>query len=234
MTQNDHIIPESTTTVETVFKKRILLVDDHAVVREGLSSLINQQHDLSVCGGAADAQQGLGELDRLKPDAVLVDISLPGMNGLEFIKNAKALYPTLPIVVLSMHDESLYAKRSLRAGALGYVMKKAGGQEVITALRDALEGKLHLSESTVAEMLKLPVGKDSDGGSPLSKLSDRELEVFEMMGRGKTTRELADALHLSTKTIDAHRMHIKKKLNLHSAAEVMQHAVRYVEHELTP
>jgi DNA-binding NarL/FixJ family response regulator len=153
------------------------------------------------------------------------------MNGIEFIKSAKTLFPAIPMVVLSMHEESLYAERALRAGALGYVRKKAGAEEVVAALRDALRGKYHMSGSMGSDMLKRFLGNGSSMESPLSRLTDRELEVFEMMGRGKTTRELADALHLSTKTVDAHRMHIKEKLNLRSVAEVMQHAVRYVESE---
>jgi len=214
-------------------KKRVVIIDDHAIVRQGLTHLINQENDLIVCGEAEDGLKGLSEVDRLKPDVILLDISLPGMNGIEFIKNVRARHPDVPIVVLSMHDESLYAERALRAGALGYLMKKSSSDEVILALRKVLNGEFYLSGKTGATMLKKFLGNQgARTESPVSMLSDRELEVFEMIGRGKTTRELADALHLSTKTIDAHRMHIKEKLSLHSATELIQHAVRYVETEL--
>lgn len=213
-------------------KKRIMIIDDHVIVRQGLTHLINQEIDLMVCGEAEDGQKGLSEIDRLKPDVVLLDVSLPGMNGIEFLKNAKARHPDLPIVVLSMHDESLYAERALRAGALAYLMKKSSSDEVIAALRCALRGEFYLSGNTGAALLKKFLSNQpQQSTSPVAVLSDRELEVFEMIGRGKTTRELAEALHLSTKTIDAHRMHIKEKLNLRSVTELIQHAVRYVESE---
>jgi len=213
-------------------RRRVMIIDDHVIVRQGLTHLINQERDLTVCGEAEDGLKGLSEADRLLPDVLLLDISLPGMNGIEFIKNVKARHPDLPIVVLSMHDESLYAERALRAGALGYLMKKSSSDEVIAALRKVLNGEFYLSGQTGSALLKKFLGgAHTQSLSPVSVLSDRELEVFEMIGRGKTTRELADALHLSTKTIDAHRMHIKEKLNIHSVTELIQHAVRYVENE---
>ena len=214
-------------------KKRVLIIDDHVVVRQGLTSLINQESDLMVCGQAEDAQQGLSEIGSASPDIVLLDISLPGMNGIEFLKNAKARYPHVPIIVLSMHDESLYAERALRAGALGYLMKSSSSDEVVNALRKVLKGEYHLSGGAGGAMLRKFLGNSPKvAESPVSALSDRELEVFEMTGRGKTTRQIAEALHLSIKTIDAHKMHIKDKLKLSSATELIQHAVRYVETEL--
>lgn len=213
-------------------KRKVLIIDDHIVVRRGLMYLINQEEDFEVCGEAEDARKGLDDIDRLSPDIVLVDISLPGMNGIEFIKNAKARYPGLPIVVLSMHDESLYTERAIRAGAMGYVMKRAGGEEIMAALRKALQGELQISGSVNAALLqKFFSGVRSKTGSPVSALSDRELEVFELIGHGRTTREIADALSLSTKTVDCHRMHIKEKLAIHTTPELVQRAVHHVENE---
>lgn len=214
----------------TKTKKKVLIIDDHIVVRRGLLYLINREEDFEVCGEAGDARKGLEAIDLLKPDIVLVDISLPGMNGIEFIKNAQACHPGLPIVVLSMHDESLYTERAIRAGALGYVMKRANSEEIITALRKALRGELQISGSANAALLQKFFGRlQSRSGSPLSVLSDRELEVFELIGNGKTTRQIAEALGLSVKTVDSHRMHIKEKLGVTTAPELVRRAVHHVE-----
>ncbi len=211
-------------------KRKVLIIDDHIVVRQGLMYLINREEDLEVCGEADEARKGLNAISELKPDIVLVDISLPGMNGIEFIKNTKAYHPDLPIVVLSMHDESLYAERAIRAGALGYVMKRADSDEIITALRKGLAGELHVSGRVNSALLQRFFGRQQPkNGSQISMLSDRELEVFELIGRGKTTREIADVLHLSTKTIDCHRMHIKEKLAIQTTPELVQRAVHHVE-----
>lgn len=216
----------------SVARKKVLIIDDHQMVREGLSHFINQSEDLIVCGEAEDAQQGHEQISRVKPDVVLVDISLPGTNGIEFIKTAISEHPKLPIVVVSMHDESLYAERSLRAGALAYVMKRDGSDEVLKALRKALAGELYVSGRISAAMFRKLIGrKTPKGDSSVSMLSDRELEVFEQIGRGRTTRKIAEDLQLSIKTVDSHRAHIKDKLQLHSATELVQHAVRYIEHE---
>jgi DNA-binding NarL/FixJ family response regulator len=216
----------------TDLKKKVLIIDDHIVVRRGLIYLINREEDFEVCGEAEDARKGLNAINELAPDIVLVDISLPGMNGIEFIKNAKARHPGLPIVVLSMHDESLYTERAIRAGALGYVMKRASSEEIIAALRKALQGELQISGSINATLLqKFFGGVQSKKGSPVSVLSDRELEVFELIGHGKTTREIADVLHLSPKTIDCHRMHIKEKLTIQTTPELVQRAVHHVASE---
>lgn len=212
---------------------RVLIIDDHQMIREGLTHFINQTEGLTVCGEADNARNGMEAIASLKPDVVLVDISLPGSNGIEFIKNTKARHPKLPIVVLSMHDESLYAERALRAGAFGYIMKRESTDQVITALRKALLGELHVSGTVSAAMFRKLIGKQQSkgDGSSVTVLSDRELEVFELIGRGRTTREIAESLHLSVKTIDSHRAHIKDKLGLRTATELVQHAVRYVEHE---
>lgn len=221
------------TTASASKKKRVLLIDDHLILRQGVAQLINQEDDLMIAAEAENAQEGLEAIDMHKPDIVLVDISLPGMNGIEFIKNVKARSPALPIVVLSMHDESLYAERALRAGAQGYIMKKASFDEVLLALRKGLKGEFHVSGKVGMTMFQKFLGKPQQkNDSPVSILSDRELEVFELLGRGKSTREIAVALGLSVKTVDSHRAHIKDKLRLRSAAELIQHAVRFVETEI--
>jgi len=208
----------------------VLIVDDHKVLRQGLAKLINQEKDLHVCGETENAQQALDAIETLKPDVILVDISLPGMNGIEFIKNVKARHPNLPMLVLSMHDESLYAERALRAGALGYIMKKSSGEDVLEALRKARHGEFHVSGKVGVTMFQKFLGHQQvKNSSPVSVLSDRELEVFELIGRGRGTREIAESLHLSIKTIDSHRAHIKEKLKLATATELIQHAVRFVE-----
>jgi len=210
--------------------KSVLIIDDHLVVRQGLKELVSEEEGLRVCGEAGDAMKGLEAINLLRPDVVLVDIGLPGMNGVEFVKNAKALHPSLPIVVFSMHDESLYAERVLRAGALGYVMKNADADEIIMALRKALQGEIHTSGAVGNTLLQKLLGKQQPKEkSSVGSLSDRELEVFEMIGRGKTTREIAGALNLSIKTVDAHRAHVKEKLGIRSATELVQHAVHHVE-----
>jgi DNA-binding NarL/FixJ family response regulator len=210
-------------------KRGVLIIDDHLVVRQGLIHLIDREQDLHACGEAGDARQGLEAISVLKPDVVLVDISLPGMNGVEFIKNAKASHPNLPIVVFSMHEESLYAERALRAGALGYVMKKADCEELICALRTALRGEIYTSGPMGGALLQKFLGNQGPKNkSSVSSLSDRELEVFEMIGHGKSTREIAGALNLSVKTVDTHRMHVKEKLGIRTTTELVQHAVHHV------
>jgi DNA-binding NarL/FixJ family response regulator len=215
--------------------KRILIIDDHAIVRQGLVHLINQEKDFTVCGDVDDALKGMAAIDRLKPDLVMVDISLPGMNGIEFIKNAKARNPDLPVLVLSMHDESLYAERSLRAGALGYVMKGAKSGEIMAALRKALRGEIYTSAKVGMALLQKSLGNQpTQSVSLVSVLSDRELEVFELIGKGKTTREIAGVLNLSIKTVDSHRMHIKEKLGITTATELVRHAVHHVGNVTAP
>ena len=211
-------------------KSSVLIIDDHLIVRQGLKQLIDREEDMMACGDAGDALKGLETVRRLNPDVVLVDISLPGMNGVEFIKNAKAIQPELAIVVFSMHDESLYAERVLRAGALGYVMKRAESEEIILALRKALRGEIHTSGAMSGALLQKMLGKKHASNEPaVSRLSVRELEVFEMIGHGKSTREIAAALNLSIKTVDTHRMHVKEKLGVRTSVELVQHAVHHVE-----
>ncbi len=215
-------------------KTRIFILEDHCIVREGLRLYIAQEPDMEVCGEAHEAAAGLSAIDDLRPDAVVTDISLPGMNGIEFLKNLKARHPHMVAVVLSMHDESVYAERALRAGALGYVMKKESTAEVIAALRAALKGEHYVSKKVSGVIFHKALGTGGPGKhatpSPVDLLSDRELEVFELLGRGKSTRDIADALHLSPKTVESHRAHIKEKLQIATAIEMVQQATLWVEH----
>jgi DNA-binding NarL/FixJ family response regulator len=218
------------TTKASAVKSRVLLVDDHPIVRQGLANLIDQEGDLLVCGQASEPQQALRAVVDCQPDIALVDISLGDVSGLELIKDFRSHAPDLPILVLSMHDEGFYAERALRAGAKGYVMKQEATEKVMTAIRKVLSGEIYVSEAMAARMLTQFVGAPPGEGdeSPIARLSDRELEVFTMIGRGLGTREIAGKLYLSVKTVEAHREHIKDKLRLKSGVELMRHAVQYV------
>lgn len=210
--------------------KRILIVDDHPMMRQGLAQLIGLEPDLAICGEAETAEQALGMVDRLKPDLVLADISLPGKNGLELIKDFQALLPGLPVLVISMHDESLYAGRVLRAGGRGYIMKQEGGKKLMLAIRQVLTGKIYVSEKMSAEILETFSGRRAGTeASPMENLTDREFEVFQLIAQGQGTRGIAEKLHLSVKTVDVHRANIKAKLKLNSAAELLRFAVRWSE-----
>lgn len=219
---------------ETTTKARILIVDDHPIVREGLRDLIDQEPDLTVCGTAQNQLEALKALEALKPDAAVVDISLnKDMGGIELIKDIKIRYPNLPVLVLSMHDETLFAERALRAGAMGYVMKEQATENVMIALRKILRGEIYLNDRVAAKMLSRLVDKHPEqaAGPSVERLSDRELEVFEMIGHGIGTRQIADKLHLSVKTVEAHRMHIREKLKLQDATELLQYAIQWVQAE---
>lgn len=211
---------------------RVLLVDDHPVVRRGLAELIDQEPGFSVCGEAQNAQEALDAVAGLQPNLAIVDVSLQGTSGIELIKDLKIRYPDMLVLVLSMHDETLYAERVLRAGARGYVMKEAATEKLMTAIRKVLSGQIYLSEKMAARALSKFVrgARDADG-SPLERLSDRELQVFELIGRGRSTRQIAETLHLSVKTIESHREHIKEKLRLTTATELVQHAIQWVQFE---
>lgn len=215
-------------------KRKVLIVDDHPVFRHGISSLINAEADLTVCGEAGTSPSALDAMRNLQPDIALLDISLPGTNGIELIKLMKAEQPRLPILMLSMHDESLYALRALRAGAMGYVMKAEALNHVISALRKVLKGEIYVSER-FSERLIFKAIQSIDGGmgSPVDKLSDRELEVLQLLGRGFGTREIAEELHLSIKTIETHRAHIKEKLGFKDAGEMVRFAIDWVAQETT-
>ncbi len=210
--------------------KRILLVDDHPVVRDGLAQLINRSGDLTVCWEAGDATEALRALEETLPDLAIVDISLKGVDGLELIKQIRARWPALPILVLSMHNEELFAERVLRAGARGYIMKQEATRSVLTAIRKVLAGDVYLSGDLQAHLLRGFVGgKGGRGCLPIDTLSDRELTVLELIGRGHSTRAIAEVLRLSIKTVESYRDHIKRKLNLGTSIQLVQYAVRWVQ-----
>ena len=213
-------------------KAKILIVDDHPLVREGLADLVNKEKDLVVCGQAEDAYQAMEAIRELKPDMAIVDISLKETSGLELIKDIKIQHPSLPVLTLSMHEESVYAERALRAGAKGYIMKREATKKVVTAIRKVLRGQLYLSEKMTTRLVRKFVdGKPEAGTSPIDRLTDRELEVFSLLGRGNGTRQISEQLHLSVKTIETYRSRIKEKLNLTSASELLQHAFQWVNSE---
>lgn len=211
---------------------RILLVDDHPLLRQGIAQILEAEADLEVAGQASDAEEALSVFDNIAPDLVVTDISLPGMNGLELLKNLLTLHPELPVLVVSRHDEELYAERAVRAGARGYVSKLAAGDELVIAIRRVLRGGIHLSEDLKDRMLFGAASGVKDATqTPLEVLSDRELEVFEMTGRGIPTREISERLHLSVKTVESYRSRIKTKLGLANGTELIKHAVAWVEGE---
>src|SRR5690554_5580398 len=215
-------------------KTQIFLVDDHPLVRTGIAQLINKEPDMMICGEAEDAPDALRGLSATKPDLVTVDISLRGYNGIELIKNIKSLHPDLPILVLSMHEEGVYAQRALRAGALAYVMKQEAPDKVILAIRRILKGDIYVSEKVGVQMLHQIVnGGSNPHGSPVDRLSDRELEVTQLIGEGRTTREIASYLNVSVKTIESHRANIKEKLGLKNGPELIKFCVQWVEHQVS-
>jgi DNA-binding NarL/FixJ family response regulator len=210
-------------------KYRVLLIDDHPILRKGLAELINQEPDLNVCGEAEEAPKAFEAVGTLNPDVAVVDISLRGGNGLELIKNIKARYPDLPLLVLSMHDETLYAERALRAGSLGYIMKEEAIEKVLTAIRHVISGEIFLSDRMKARLInQLVGGRMKQGETSIDSLSDRELEVFRLIGEGRGTRQIAEELRLSVRTVEAYREYIKDKLNLKNGTELVQHAFQYV------
>jgi len=214
-----------------VRKRRIFLVDDHPVTRRGVAVLISQDSDLEVCGEAATAPQAFELVQKLKPDLVIVDISLTSSSGLELIKNLRAAQPGLPLLVVSMHDEALYADRAVRAGAMGYVMKHEASEKVLTAIRAVLKGDFYLSATITVKMMNRLVGNRQAevAVSPIDSLSDREMEVLQLVGNGFSTSEIAARLNLSVKTIDSYREHLKLKLNVDSGAALVRYAIHWVK-----
>jgi DNA-binding NarL/FixJ family response regulator len=214
-------------------KTSVFLVDDHPLVREWLTQLIHQQPDLVVCGEAEDAPHALSEIGRIRPNVAIVDISLRDGSGIELIKGIRQLVPSVSVIVLSMHDERLYAERALRAGARGYIMKRETAKKVVVAIRQVLAGKLYMSETLAAVFAETFLdGRLPAGGSMVEQLSDRELEVFQLLGQGYETRRVAESLKVSMKTVQNHCAHIKEKLRLTNAAELLREAVRWHESHL--
>jgi len=211
-------------------RKKILLVDDHPMMRAGLVQLINRQPDMFVCVEAGQPSEVFRVLSAAKPDLVLTDLTMPGRSGLEFIKDLIALSADLPILVISMHDEGIYAERCLRAGARGYIMKESGSENLLAALRRVLAGQTYVSPAVSESILgSLSARKPRGSGSPIQALSDREFEVFQLVGQGKSTRDIAEQLHLSPKTVDVHRSHIREKLALKDVTALVRFAVRWLE-----
>ena len=204
---------------------RIFLIDDHPIVRQGLALFINRESDLIVCGeadGAASAPQAIRDS---MPDFIVLDISLDGPDGLDLLKTLRVTYPNLPVLVLSMHDESIYAERALRAGANGYIMKQEATEKVLIAIRHILRGEVYLSDRLTNRMLQQFAHGSVATRDPVAKLTDRELEVYRLIGAGHATRQIADELHVSTKTVESYQAHIKEKLSLRNARELVQHAI---------
>ena len=211
-------------------RQRILLVDDHPFMRAGLGQLIDRQPDMVVCGEAGNPVEAFQQLARTPSDLVLTDLTMPGRSGLEFIKDLRASHAGVAILVISMHDEGVYAERVLRAGARGYIMKEAGGENLLAAIRQVLRGEVYVSPRMSARILNaLSAGRPRGSHSPIEQLTDREFEVFQLIGHGRSTRDIAVQLHLSPKTVDVHRSHIKEKLALRDATALIRHAVRWIE-----
>jgi DNA-binding NarL/FixJ family response regulator len=209
-------------------KRSVFLVDDHPLLRQGLSLLINQQQDLEVCGWAEDAETALQAIANHRPSVMIVDISLNGTDGLDLLKTVRSFDGALPVLILSMHDEGVYAERALRAGANGYIMKQQATEEVLAAVRRILDGGVYLSDGMSNKMLQQYVGgAPTSASSRISNLSDRELEVFCLVGEGRATREIANQLRLSVKTIETYQAHIKEKLVLRSGRELIQQAIQW-------
>jgi DNA-binding NarL/FixJ family response regulator len=210
-------------------RKRILVVDDHPMMRAGLIQLISKQPGLEVCGEAGSPAEAMEVIVKSRPDLIVVDVSMKGSSGLEFIKKVCAIHGHIPTLVLSMHDESIYAERALRAGACGYIMKEEGAEYLIAALQRVLEGGIYLSQAMSARLLRTltnPQTRNVD--SPLQQLTDREFEVFQLIGQGRTGQEIAEQLHISPKTVDVHRFQVKEKLGLKSGPALVHYAVQWL------
>ena len=210
-------------------KRRVFLVDDHPAMRQGLEELVNQEEDLTVCGEAWDVSSALEGIQKTKPDIAIVDLTLKDSSGLDLVKDLKIRLAKLPVLILSMHHEDLYAERALRAGARGYIMKEATTENIITAIRQVLRGDLYLSPEVSSKMLKKIAGVGLSGSDPVESLSDRELEVFRLIGEGLRTRDIAEKLHLSVKTVESYREHIKIKLALENASKLTRRAVEWAQ-----
>jgi DNA-binding NarL/FixJ family response regulator len=209
-------------------------VDDHPIVRQGLALMLNREADLVVCGEAEDANGAMLVMTSAHPDVLILDISLNGPDGLDLLKTIRTTHPTLPVLILSMHDESIYAERALRAGANGYIMKQEATEKVLVAVRRILTGEIYVSDRVANKLLKHYItGSGSLRNSSIADLSDRELEVFRLIGEGHSTRQIAEELHISVKTVESYQAHIKEKLSLRSSRELMQHAIQWSMNERT-
>lgn len=224
-------MPEKSTAAKTA-KSKILVVDDHPVFREGLVRVLNQEKDMQVVGEAANAEVALQSVAALHPQMAIIDISLESSNGIELARTLRTRLPAIRILILSLHNEMLYAERALRAGANGYVMKKESSEQLVEAVRTVLEGHTHVS-NPLREMMfkKLSNPVELRASSPLELLSDREFEVFQFIGKGYGTRQIADELHLSMKTVESHREHIRKKMRLENSFELVQYAISWTQAE---
>jgi DNA-binding NarL/FixJ family response regulator len=219
---------DSTSTTGAPRKRRIFLIDDHPLVREGLANLISGQHDLLVCGEAEDSAGAMTGIAKTRPDVALVDISLKNESGLELVKNLDSQFPLVALIVLSMHDEALYAERALRAGARGYVMKRESTKSVLASIRRVLEGGVYVSERVVNKMARrFSSSSKAAESSPVERLSDRELEIFRLLGQGRTTAQIAEDLHLSLKTVQAYCARAKEKFGVSSLGELLRAAIRW-------
>lgn len=208
---------------------RIVIVDDHFLLRAGWSYLIDPEEDLEICGAAGSVSEALELIEKTSPDLVITDISLPGRSGLELIKDTKVLHPNLPILAVSMHDESLYGERVLKAGGSGYLMKEAVSEQLIGAIRRVLDGKLYVSPNLAEQFLRVCSDGNSASGFPLARLTDREMEVFDQLGNGKGLEEIAKLLGIRARTVEAHRTNIRRKLDVPNSNAVMRFAVRWKE-----
>jgi DNA-binding NarL/FixJ family response regulator len=210
-------------------KRKVFVVDDHPIVRQGLAQLINREPDLEVCGEAGDSQAARQAIPQISPDILVLDISLNGPDGIELLKTIRQGDAALPVLILSMHDESIYAERALRAGANGYIMKQEAAEKVLVAVRRILDREVYVSERVANKMLQQYIGRSTAvTHSPIENLTDRELEVFRLIGQGYGTRQIAEDLHLSVKTVESYQAHIKEKMAFHSARELVQHAIQWV------
>jgi DNA-binding NarL/FixJ family response regulator len=209
-------------------RHRVFVVDDHPIVRQGLALLIDQEPDLVVCGAAEEAESALAAIAVSRPDILVIDISLPGRDGIDLLKTIRSVNSSLPILVLSMHDEATYAERALRAGANGYIMKQEATENVLVALRRILRHELYLSERIANRMLRQIVtgGRETEE-APIARLSDRELEVFRLIGAGLSTRQISEDLRISIKTVESYQAHIKEKLELQTSRDLVQRAIEW-------
>ena len=208
-------------------KHLVFIVDDHPLVREGLANLINQQDDLAVCGEAEDSAEAIAGIARTQPDVALIDISLKNESGLELVKNLTNQFPEVALIVVSMHDEALYSERALRAGAKGYVMKRETTKSVLTAIRRVLQGEIYVSDPVASAMARRLTSSRKAAASPVERLSDRELEIFRLLGQGRTTSQIAEDLRLSLKTVQAYCARAKEKFGVDSLTELLRAAIRW-------